>query len=263
MTADVETRVLASAGMKLDGTALSASKQGQRRRYLSKLLGYAVAKDLLPANPVSRVKRQTARKASTAVSKREISSPELARTIIGAVADSMHRDFVKTVYLAGARPSEVAALRVTDCRLPDTSWGVLFLRKSAAEAGDPDQATHVPTRRNLRLRRIRLAAFNIQTDRTGPRLIAVLPLNWHVPILHRRANSPLDSGRFSPVGALANVNCIDKGSRGRDACLILATKERATCGTLWPRRHLRIESTCSWNWPDEPSTSAPTRERGI
>ena len=263
VTADVETRVLASAGMKLDGTALSASKQGQRRRYLSKLLGYAVAKDLLPANPVSRVKRQTARKASTAVSKREISSPELARTIIGAVADSMHRDFVKTVYLAGARPSEVAALRVTDCRLPDTSWGVLFLRKSAAEAGDPDQATHVPTRRNLRLRRIRLAAFNIQPDRTGPRLIAVLPLNWHVPILHRRANSPLDSGRFSPVGALANVNCIDKGSRGRDACLILATKERATCGTLWPRRHLRIESTCSWNWPDEPSTSAPTRERGI
>ena len=135
VTADVATRVLASAGMKLDGTALSASKQGQRRTYLSKLLGYAVAKDLLPANPVRRVKRQTARKASTAVSKREIGSPELARTIIGAVADSMHRDFVKTVYLSGARPSEVAALRVTDCKLPDTGWGVLFLRKSAAEAG--------------------------------------------------------------------------------------------------------------------------------
>ena len=81
------------------------------------------------------MKRQTARKASTAVSKREIGSPELARKLIDAVADSMHRDFVKTVYLSGARPSEVAALRVTDCRLPDTGWGVLFLRKSAAEAG--------------------------------------------------------------------------------------------------------------------------------
>ena len=134
VTADVATRVLASAGVKLDGTPLSASKQGQRRTYLSKLLGYAVAQDLLPANPVRRVKRQTARKASTAVSKREIGSPELARTIIGAVADSMHRDFVKTVYLSGARPSEVAALRVTDCKLPDTGWGALFLRKSAAEA---------------------------------------------------------------------------------------------------------------------------------
>jgi len=135
MTADVATRVLASAGVKLDGSPLSTSKQGQRKTYLSKLLGYAAAKDLLPANPVRRVKQQTARKASTAVSKREIGSPELARTIIGEVADSMHRDFVKAVYRSGARPSEVAALRVTDCKLPDTGWGALFLRKSAAEAG--------------------------------------------------------------------------------------------------------------------------------
>ena len=31
VTADVATRVLASAGVKLDGTPLSTSKQGQRR----------------------------------------------------------------------------------------------------------------------------------------------------------------------------------------------------------------------------------------
>lgn len=117
VTADVAKRVLASAGVKLDGTPLSASKQGRHRTYLSRLLGYAVAKDLLPANPVRRVKRQTARK------------------LIDAVADSMHRDFVKTLYLSGARQSEVAALRVTDYNLPDSGWGVLFLRKSAAEAG--------------------------------------------------------------------------------------------------------------------------------
>ena len=60
----------------------------------------------------------------------------------------------------------------------------------------------MPAGRDLRLRRIRLTALNIQTDRPGPRLIVVLPLNWHVPILHVRANPPVDSGRLIDIKAV-------------------------------------------------------------
>jgi outer membrane protein OmpA-like peptidoglycan-associated protein len=42
---------------------------------------------------------------------------------------------------------------------------------------DPDQAADVPPRRDLRPRRISRAALNMQTDRTGPRLIVDLPPN--------------------------------------------------------------------------------------
>lgn len=134
---DTVRTVLAQASTLDTGKPGSESIRKQRRVYLSGMLEYAVQKKHIKVNPVAGVKPKESERAGsvTAVTKRQIGDLPTARRIIEAMPAGETRDFVTTVLLAGMRPSEVAAVRPTDCTLPAEGWGELELAKSAATAG--------------------------------------------------------------------------------------------------------------------------------
>lgn len=77
-------------------------------------------------------------------------NPEQAAALIAAVRERGDRGahlapFFGCLYHAAMRPSEIAALREADCRLPESGWGELVLAGSRPEVGSgwtDDGASH-------------------------------------------------------------------------------------------------------------------------
>ena len=137
VTDQIVRRVLDHVATGLTGKQLSDSVRKQRRTYLSGLFTYAVEQKHITVNPVATVKVKKSERAVTsqAINSRQIGDLETARNTIKQIVGDLERDFVSTVFLAGMRPSEVAALRVEDCNLPAAGWGELVLAKSSASVG--------------------------------------------------------------------------------------------------------------------------------
>ncbi|MEV4310782.1 integrase [Actinocrispum sp. NPDC049592] len=135
--------VLDALAVRLDGGVSAATVYQRKRAVLFNLLSYAVEEEILPDNPLTRIKRK-ADKVVGEVDPRVVANPDqvsrllIAATYVGARVRERGehlRSFYATLYYAAARPAEALALRETDCTLPETGWGQLALGESRPAAG--------------------------------------------------------------------------------------------------------------------------------
>lgn len=156
--------VLDGLTVKLDGTNVAATVYRRKRAVLFNMLSYAVERELLPDNPMTKVKR-IAPKMTEEVDPRVVANPAQVRRLLTAVTyvGRRNRDrgahlyaFFATAYYSAARPAEVLALRDTDCKLPETGWGELALGESRPSAGKRwTDSGEVHDRRGLKHRGIK------------------------------------------------------------------------------------------------------------
>lgn len=128
---------------KIDGGQVAASTYRRKRAVLFNLLSYAVERELLPDNPLDKVKR-AAPKLVEQVDPRVVANPAQVRELLTGVTyvGRRNRDrgahleaFFATLYYSAARPAEALALREGDCKLPESGWGELALGESRPAAG--------------------------------------------------------------------------------------------------------------------------------
>jgi len=150
--------VLARFAMNLDGTAASPNMRTRRRSGFSKILEHAAAEGHIPASPLRTIKVRKAQQATERVSRSVVGDPTLIPAALAHIRTigkrgALFAAFLATVFYSGARPSEVAALRLEHCDLPESGWGSLLLRKSAAAAGTAwTDSREVRDDRGLKLR---------------------------------------------------------------------------------------------------------------
>lgn len=134
---------LTALSLKLDGTAAADNTFRRKRTTFNNALRYAVERDLLTVNPLSRIDWDPP-DTDDEVDFRYVPDPDLARALIQAVGLQGVRGehleaFFGCLYYASTRPSEAAALGETGCVLPDEededAWGELILSESRPEVG--------------------------------------------------------------------------------------------------------------------------------
>ncbi|MFB7463819.1 tyrosine-type recombinase/integrase [Streptomyces sp. NPDC056224] len=124
---------------RLDGKAAADNTVSRKRMVLSNALRYSVERGILPANPLGLVDWSAPAK-DDEVDFRYVPNPQQAAELIAAVRQLGTRGeqmagFFGCLYYAAMRPSEIAALHKSDCRLPETGWGELVLGGSRPEVG--------------------------------------------------------------------------------------------------------------------------------
>lgn len=132
-------RALSALSRKLDGTRAAENTFRRKRTVLSSAFRYAVELDLLQANPLSRIDWAPPQ-TDDEVDFGYVPGPKQARELIDAVREQGDRGahlyaFFGCLYYAAMRPSEVAHLERSDCKLPPNGWGELRLKGSRAEVG--------------------------------------------------------------------------------------------------------------------------------
>lgn len=129
-------RAMHAITVKLDGTAAAAPTVARKRAALFSALQYAVELELLPNNPLERVKLSRPIIAQ-AVDRRVVVNPAQARALLSAVRGTYPslEAYFACLYYAALRPAEARHLRVNDCALPDSGWGELVLLGSTPNAG--------------------------------------------------------------------------------------------------------------------------------
>jgi len=137
--------VLDVLAVKLDGTRSAPDYFSRRRRVLHRVLGYAVRKKRLDANPVSKYNLPDSWTApespEDAIDPRCVGTPTLiaallvACSYVGRAQGPRFVAFFGCMYYAMMRPSEVAALTRDGCDLPDKGWGYLTFADSSPAAG--------------------------------------------------------------------------------------------------------------------------------
>jgi integrase len=131
-------------GRKLDGKPAATQTYRRRRAVAFNTLEYAVELELLPSNPLGRVRRKRGRRAVQEVDRRVVVNPRQARELLAAVtyvggydrASSRRlRAFFGCLYYAAMRPGEALGLRRSDCTLPEKGWGRIELAETRPTAG--------------------------------------------------------------------------------------------------------------------------------
>ncbi|MGW2186589.1 tyrosine-type recombinase/integrase [Streptomyces sp. NPDC001719] len=128
---------------RLDGKLAARETYKRRRRCFNAAIAYAIQSGYLDHNPVAGLERPaTARGAS--IDPRILMNPVQAREFLIAVSyvGSVNRNrgrrlvaFFGCILYAAMRPAEVVGLRLADCHLPETGWGVLTLRETRPVSG--------------------------------------------------------------------------------------------------------------------------------
>jgi integrase len=107
--------VIDALGRKLDGTPAATQTYRRRRAVVFNSLEYAVELELLPANPLTRVRRKRGMRALQEVDRRVVVNPRQARELLTAVtyvgrfdrASGLRlRAFFACLYYAALRPAE-------------------------------------------------------------------------------------------------------------------------------------------------------------
>jgi integrase len=137
--------VLDALAVNLDGQRAAPDYFSRRRRVLHRVLGYAVRKKRLAANPVSKANLPESWTApespDAAIDPRCVGSPALisgmlvACSYVGRTQGLRMVAFYACMYYALMRPSEIAALTADACYLPRTGWGHLTFADSSPAAG--------------------------------------------------------------------------------------------------------------------------------
>ncbi|QHC30846.1 tyrosine-type recombinase/integrase [Streptomyces sp. HF10] len=132
---------LDALSLKMDGKTAAPRTAKRKRACLSDVLGLAVEEHLftVPVNPLTTVK-WTAPKAVEEVDPESVANPRQVRSLLAGVREQGTRGqhleaFFGCLYYAAMRPAEAAALRSTQCHLPDKGWGTLTLRQGVVRAG--------------------------------------------------------------------------------------------------------------------------------
>jgi len=136
--------VLDAISVRQDGHAASATTIARKRSVFANVLRYAIELDELPASPLDRLSWKPP-KVSETVDRRVVVNPRQARELLTAVTyvGQQRRGpasrgqrlmaLFACMYFAALRPGEAVALRLQDCDLPATGWGLLTLEKSRPE----------------------------------------------------------------------------------------------------------------------------------
>lgn len=152
------------------------------------------------------------------------------------------------MFYSGARPSEVASLRLEHCTLPKTGWGLLLLRKSAAAAGTTwTDSGEVRDDGGLKLR----AAGDERPVPIPPVLVAVLRAHVAVKAIRGGLMFTTSSGAMlseSEVGEFWHA--------GRAAVMLDAAPEalarvydlRHAAASLWLRSAGRGRRRAAWSY---------------
>ncbi len=128
---------LDAISVRLDGTKAADNTIRRKRMVLSNALRYAVERDLLTVNPLSRIDWEPP-PTDDEMSFQYVPDPKQAQTLLQAVREQGQRGehlyaFFGCLYYAALRPSEAAALTNRNCKLPETGWGELVLTGSRPE----------------------------------------------------------------------------------------------------------------------------------
>ncbi|MFJ4552757.1 tyrosine-type recombinase/integrase [Streptomyces sp. NPDC088817] len=131
--------VLTVLSRRLDGKVAADNTVRRKHSVLSNALRYAVEREILTANPLSRIDWKTP-DTDDEVDFRYVPGPVLAHALLEAVRGAGERGpylsaFFACMYYAAMRPSEVASLTRRACRLPEDGWGELILSRSRPEVG--------------------------------------------------------------------------------------------------------------------------------
>ncbi|MEU7673869.1 site-specific integrase [Micromonospora taraxaci] len=138
---------LDTLGLTMDGRPAAATTTRRRRSVFYNVLQYAVELELLAFNPVDKLRvRSSRRKVAGEVDRRVVVNIRQARELLTAVTYVGQRGkngrrgerlvaFYACLYFAALRPSEALGMRVRDCHLPATGWGLLTVEKSRPAAG--------------------------------------------------------------------------------------------------------------------------------
>ncbi|MFF3743574.1 tyrosine-type recombinase/integrase [Streptomyces kronopolitis] len=124
---------------RLDGKTAAANTITNRRMVFNNALRYAVERRRLPTNPLQFVD-WTPPGTDDEIDWRYVPNPQQAKALISAAAAQGQRGdhlqaFFGCGYYAATRPAEAMNLRVGDCTLPETGWGVLLLSGSSPRVG--------------------------------------------------------------------------------------------------------------------------------
>ena len=128
---------------KLDGKLAAKDTYKRRRRCFNSAIAYAIQKGYLDANPIAGLERP-ATAASGPIDPRVLMNAMQGREFLTAVSyvGSVHRNrgrrlvaFFGCILYAAMRPAEVVGLRLEDCHLPETGWGMLTLRETRPVSG--------------------------------------------------------------------------------------------------------------------------------
>ncbi|MFH8365567.1 tyrosine-type recombinase/integrase [Streptomyces sp. NPDC018031] len=138
-------RELADAlARKLDGKRAANQTYRRRRALTFNVLEYAVELEMLPSNPLARVRRKRGQQPVQGVDRRVVVNPRQARELLNAVtyvggydraSGRRLRAFFGCMYYAATRPGEALGLRRSDCELPDQGWGRITVQETRPSAG--------------------------------------------------------------------------------------------------------------------------------
>jgi integrase len=117
---------------RLDGSRAAANTIIRKRVVLHGALGHAAEAGLLPDNPLDSFAWRVPQ-SSAALDPSVVASPEQVSALLDAVARTRPEltAFFGCLYYAALRPEETVALRISDCHLPTSGWGMLRLASAA------------------------------------------------------------------------------------------------------------------------------------
>ncbi|WP_066953112.1 tyrosine-type recombinase/integrase [Streptomyces lushanensis] len=138
-------QALDALALKINGKPAADNTVKRKRAVLSNCLRYAVERDILAAHPLPKVDWD-APSTDDEIDFRYVPGPKQVKVLIEAVEAQGPRGehlkaFFGCFYYAAMRPSEIAALKDTDCVLPEetegseNTWGELILEESRPEVG--------------------------------------------------------------------------------------------------------------------------------
>ncbi len=111
---------------RLDGSRAAANTIIRKRVVLHGALSYAAEAGLLPDNPLDSIAWHVPQ-SSAALNPAVVASPEQVSALLDTVARTRPElaAFFGCLYYAALRPEEAVALRIADCHLPSSGWGML------------------------------------------------------------------------------------------------------------------------------------------
>jgi integrase len=194
-------RALDALSVTMDGHPAAATVVARKRAAFYAALGYAVELDILPANPLDKV-RWTAPSTADVVDRRVVASPRQVTKLLDAVTPDRPElvAFFACLYYAYLRPAEAAALTIENCHLPKRGWGRLTLTSSAKRvpAAWTDDGTALDQR---------------QLKHRARDAIRVVPIP---PVLVAILRRHIDTYGTAPDGRLFQVT---RGQRGKGAVI--------------------------------------------
>lgn len=139
--------VLDTIALTLDGKPAAATTIARKRAVFYGVVNYAVELDLLPANPIDKV-RWKAPKVADEVDRRVVASHDQVKALLAVVKGDRPElvAFFGCQYYGTLRPGEAVALARSNCvSLPKEGWGLLVLTDSRPRVGSTwtdDGETH-------------------------------------------------------------------------------------------------------------------------